>query len=70
MAQFEGRVLRRGSTGYEQAGTASVWHAGVPTRMREVIIEAASESDVVNAVRLARDEGRKITVRSGGHSGR
>ncbi len=27
-----------------------------------------SESDVVNAVRLARDEGRKITVRSGGHS--
>lgn len=36
--------------------------------MPEVIIEAVSESDVVNAVRLARDEGRKITVRSGGHS--
>lgn len=68
VAEFKGRLFRRGDAGYELARTASVWHAGVPNRMPEIIIQAASENDVVNAVKLARHEGRKITVRSGGHS--
>jgi FAD/FMN-containing dehydrogenase len=65
---IRGQVFRRGDAGYEEARRSAVWHAGTPDRFPEVIVRAQDENDVVAAVRLARDEGRKISVRSGGHS--
>jgi FAD/FMN-containing dehydrogenase len=65
---IKGKVLRRGDAGYEDARRSTVWHAGTPTRFPEVIVQAQDENDVVGAVRLARDEHRRISVRSGGHS--
>jgi FAD/FMN-containing dehydrogenase len=65
---IKGQVLRRGDAGYEEARRNAVWHAGTPARFPEVIVGAQDENDVIGAVRLARDEGRKIAVRSGGHS--
>ena len=65
---IKGQVLRRGDAGYEEARRSAVWHAGTPGRFPEVIVRAQDENDVVGAVRLARDEGRKVAVRSGGHS--
>jgi FAD/FMN-containing dehydrogenase len=65
---IKGQVLRRGDADYEQARRSAVWHAGTPGRFPEVIVAAQDENDVVGAVRLAREEGRKIAVRSGGHS--
>jgi FAD/FMN-containing dehydrogenase len=67
-SRIEGRVLRRGEYRYEIRRREAVWHAGVPDRYPEVIVVANHEDDVVAAVRLARDEGRQIAVRSGGHS--
>jgi FAD/FMN-containing dehydrogenase len=65
---IKGQVLRRGDAGYEEARKKAVWHAGTPARFPEVIVRARDESDVAGAVRLARAEGRKLAVRSGGHS--
>jgi FAD/FMN-containing dehydrogenase len=62
------RVYRRGDPGYEQARRNAVWNARKPGRYPEVIVVAANEDDVADAVRLARGEGLRIGVRSGGHS--
>jgi FAD/FMN-containing dehydrogenase len=63
-----GAVLRRGDDNYEQARLDAVWNARKPNRHPNVIFIAASEDDVVEAVRLAQAEGLKVSVRSGGHS--
>jgi FAD/FMN-containing dehydrogenase len=63
-----GRVLRRGEEGYERLRRGAVWHAGTPERFPEVIVFAAGADDVVAAVRLARELGLQVAVRSGGHS--
>lgn len=65
---IRGQVHRRGETSYEEARRKAVWHAGAPARFPELIVQALDENDVIAAVRLAREEGRKIAVRSGGHS--
>lgn len=66
--QIEGRVLARGEAGYEDARRATVWHSRVPDRFPDVLVQAASEGDVVAAVRYAASRSMKIGVRSGGHS--
>jgi FAD/FMN-containing dehydrogenase len=67
-AEFRGRALRRGEDGYEEARRAAVWNARTPARHPDLILQAENEDDVVAAVRLARAEGMKVGVRSGGHS--
>ena len=68
MAYFDGTLLRRGEEGYEAARRGAVWNARTPDRHPEAIVLAASEADAVAAVRLARERGLTVTVRSGGHS--
>ncbi|GAA1001753.1 FAD-binding oxidoreductase [Subtercola frigoramans] len=63
-----GRVVRRGSEGYENLRRGLCWHDRVPERYPEVIVVATTDDDVVGAVRLARAEGLTVSVRSGGHS--
>ncbi|MGH2725970.1 MAG: FAD-binding oxidoreductase, partial [Actinomycetota bacterium] len=60
--------MRRGDEEYERARRDAVWNARTPERFPDLIVQAESEQDVVGAVRLARAEGMKIGVRSGGHS--
>lgn len=61
-------VLRRGEDGYEEARRATCWNARTPDRFPDVVVQAESEDDVAAAVRLARDGGLRIGIRSGGHS--
>nr|BFD82937.1 hypothetical protein StreXyl84_23380 [Streptomyces sp. Xyl84] len=61
-------AVRRDDDGYEDLRRAAVWNALVPARFPDVIVRAASAGDVVEAVRLARSEGLRVAVRSGGHS--
>jgi FAD/FMN-containing dehydrogenase len=65
---IEGKVVRRGGEHYENLRRGTCWHDRVPERYPEVIVIASSDSDVAGAVRLARDEGLGVAVRSGGHS--
>ena len=61
-------VVWRGEPGYEQARVGRVFNARRPERYPAAVLLAESEDDVVAGVRLARDQGLKITVRAGGHS--
>lgn len=63
--RFDGPVLTPGDAGYDAART--VWNAMVDRRPR-MIVRAASEADVVAAVRTARELDLEIGVRCGGHN--
>lgn len=66
--RFTGRAFGRGEDGYEEARRAAVWNARTPDRHPDAIVQAGSEGDVAKGVRLARERGWKVGVRSGGHS--
>ena len=63
-----GRTFYRGESGYEAARSAAVKNGRKPERFPDIIVQAASDADVIGAVRLAKRNGLKIGVRSGGHS--
>src|SRR5262245_47769874 len=64
----DGRFIWRGERGYEDARRGDMWNRRVPARYPEVIAQPRTAEDVIAAVRLARQRGLKIAIRSGGHS--
>jgi FAD/FMN-containing dehydrogenase len=62
---LDGHVLLPGDDGYDKC--RAVWNAMVDRRPK-VIVRCASTSDVVAAVRYARDHDLEIGIRCGGHS--
>ncbi|WP_330342335.1 FAD-binding oxidoreductase [Streptomyces sp. NBC_00557] len=67
-ASLEGAVIRRGDPGYETCRAGELWNELKPQRYPEVIVRAAGERDVPEALRLARSRGLRVAVRAGGHS--
>jgi FAD/FMN-containing dehydrogenase len=65
---FSGEVSKRDEEGYEEARRAAVWNGRTPPRYPDLIVVAEDEDDLVRAVRMAREEGMRIGIRSGGHS--
>jgi FAD/FMN-containing dehydrogenase len=65
---LSGRSFERGDVGYESARRAAVWNGRKPDRFPNVIVQAQNDGDVIAAVKLAKERGLKIGVRSGGHS--
>jgi FAD/FMN-containing dehydrogenase len=65
---IEGPVVWRGDERYEATRQSMVWNALKPARYPEAIVSAASDADVVEAVRLARSRSLQVAVRAGGHS--
>jgi FAD/FMN-containing dehydrogenase len=61
-------IVSRGDAGYEEARTGAIWNGRKPDRFPDAIALAREASDVVEAVRLARERGWRVGVRSGGHS--
>jgi FAD/FMN-containing dehydrogenase len=68
MTVFEGRYVEYGTAAYEAARTDALFNARHPSRYPAAILEAAGEADVVAGVRLAKERGWKVAVRSGGHA--
>jgi hypothetical protein len=68
MTRFTGRLTMRGDDGYEDARVGRVFNARRPSRHPAGILEAADAADVVAGVRLAAEQGWRVSVRSGGHS--
>src|SRR4051812_27314580 len=62
---FSGQVLLPGTGDYQAART--IWNAMIDKRPA-VIARCASVTDVVRAVRFARDTGLPLAVRGGGHN--
>ncbi len=67
-AGVEEIALARQDDGYEPARRATMWNARTPERFPDLIVRARDEDDVIGAVRLARERGVRLAVRSGGHS--
>jgi FAD/FMN-containing dehydrogenase len=65
---LSGKSFWRGDAGYEQARRAAVWNGRKPDRFPDVIVQAHTDADVIAAVKLAKERGLKIGIRSGGHS--
>lgn len=68
MDQFDGRLVRRGDDGFEDARIGRVFNLRRPDRQPAAVLFAANEADVVAGVQLAIEEGWQVSIRSGGHS--
>lgn len=58
----------RADAGYEATRRRMVWNDRIPQRFPDVIVTVASDTDVIEAVKLARSRGLRISIRAGGHS--
>lgn len=67
-SSIEGKVTTATDAGYENLRRELVWNQLTPARYPQLIVQVATEQDVVEAVRFARATGMKIAVRGGGHS--
>jgi FAD/FMN-containing dehydrogenase len=61
-------AVRRTDAEYEATRRRMVWQKRIPDRFPEVIVTVASDEEVIEAVKLARASGLRISVRAGGHS--
>lgn len=64
----EGELIARGEHGYEHARQEAVWNGLTPDRYPELIVRPASEEDIPEALAHAREQGLRVSVRSGGHN--
>jgi len=62
---FHGRLLSRGTPGYDEART--IWNAMIDRRPA-LIASCIDASDVANAVRFARENSLLTSIRGGGHN--
>lgn len=65
---LDGALIQRDDARYEPARLDAVWNARKPDRYPDAILLAGSDDDVVAGVRWAREQGLRVSVRSGGHS--
>jgi len=68
LSGLEGKVIRSGDEEYEAWRQNMVWHVSKPNRKPDVIVQARSEQDVVEAVNYARTNNLKVITRSSGHN--
>ena len=57
----------RGDANYEATRRRMVWNERIPQRFPDVIVSVTSDSNVIEAVKLARSLGLRVAVRAGGH---
>ena len=63
-----GTVVGQGEPGWPGWCEGMVWQQRKPARRPPLIVQAANETDVIEAVRFARRNGLKVAVRTGGRS--
>jgi len=63
-----GSLVLRDDDGFEAARVDRIFNRRLPDRTPAAVLRAATEQDVVLGVRLARERGWQVAVRSGGHS--
>ena len=63
---IEGKVTTGTDPGYENLRRELIWNQLTPARYPQLVVQVATEQDVVEAVRFARANRMKIAVRGGG----
>jgi FAD/FMN-containing dehydrogenase len=68
LGELRGSLVLRDDDGYETARVDRIFNRRLTDRAPAAVLKAATERDVVLGVRLARERGWQVAVRSGGHS--
>lgn len=68
ISQFEGRLVLPEDPDFEEAVFGRVFNGRRPDRRPEAVLLARTEQDIVEGVRLAKERGWTVAVRSGGHA--
>jgi FAD/FMN-containing dehydrogenase len=68
LGELDGQLVLRDDDGFEPARVDRVFNRRLPDRQPAAVLKAATERDVILGVRLARERGWQVAVRSGGHS--
>lgn len=66
-SRFAGRLVTAADDEYDTVRAECVWNGDIDRRPW-LIAQATSAADVASAVRLARETGRELAVRGGGHN--
>jgi FAD/FMN-containing dehydrogenase len=66
--RIAGRITKASDATYDTIRRDLVWHELKPARYPAAIVHVASEQDVVEAIRFARDRKLNVAVRGGGHN--
>ncbi|WP_284532706.1 FAD-binding oxidoreductase [Nocardioides sp. T2.26MG-1] len=61
-------LVTRDDPGFEEARVDRIFNRRLPGRQPAAVVRPETEAEVVAAVRLARERGWQVAVRSGGHS--
>ena len=61
-------MLLRDEPGFEEARVDRIFNRRLTSRQPTAVVRPTSEAEVIDAVRLARENGWRVAVRSGGHS--
>jgi len=67
-SRVTGAITTSEDSHYERLRRSMVWNQLVPQRHPRIIVQAANENAVVEAVKFARLYGMKVAVRGGGHN--
>ena len=67
-ALIKDRVISRADSNYEVVRQSSVWQMMKPDKFPALIVQAKSVNDIIETIRYARENSKKISVRCGGHS--
>jgi FAD/FMN-containing dehydrogenase len=65
---MDGTLVLRGDDAYDAARVDRIFNRRLTDRQPAAVLKAGSELDVVRGVRLAKERGWRVAVRSGGHS--
>jgi len=68
LGSFTGALVPREDPRFEAARVDRVFNRRIPDRRPAAVLKVATERDVALGVRLARERGWQVAVRSGGHS--
>jgi len=68
LAELQGSLVLRDDVDFETARVDRIFNRRLTDRQPVGVLKAANEQDVVLGVRLARERGWQVAVRSGGHS--
>jgi len=67
-SRVTGAITSAADSHYERLRRSMVWNQLVPPRRPSIIVQAANENAVAEAVKFARAHQMKVAVRGGGHS--
>ena len=65
---FKGEVFTPSDPSFNNAAYTGLWNKLSPARLPQMIVRVADEQDVVAAVKFARANKMKVSVRGGGHN--